>query len=94
MTSTSEGVWLSANPRPTRVKLLVLTMSETVADSRSHDINTAGKRNHRVSGLVQLCWDTANSASLHKSLPVKNGELIHRRFPIVGRTPPVFHDVA
>ena len=36
----------------------------------------------------------ACSASLHKSLPVKNGELIHRRFPIVGRPAPIGCDVA
>ena len=57
MTFINEGMWFTANPRPTRVKMLALTMSQTVAESRSHDINTASKRNHRASGLVQrpLC---------------------------------------
>ena len=35
--------------------MLRLTTSQVAADSRSHDLNFAGKRNlHRVSGLVQL----------------------------------------
>ena len=53
MAFINEGMWFTANPRPTPVKMLVLTMSQTVAESRSLDINTASKRNHRASGLVQ-----------------------------------------
>ena len=50
--SSMKGVWFIANPRPARLTMLRLTTSQVAADSRSHDINIAGKRNHRVSGLV------------------------------------------
>jgi hypothetical protein len=40
------------------------------------------------------CRSWGRSTSLHEALPVKNGELIHRRFPIVSRATPVGRDVA
>ena len=47
------GVWFLARPRPTSFKMLAVMTSHATADLRRHDINTAGKRNHRFSGLVQ-----------------------------------------
>ena len=46
-------VWFLALPRPTRLKMLTVITSHAAADLRRHDINTAGKRHHRFSGLVQ-----------------------------------------
>ena len=47
------GVWFLARPRPTSFKMLAVMTSHATADLRRHDINTAGKRHHRFSGLVQ-----------------------------------------
>lgn len=31
---------------------------------------------------------------LREPVTVQNGELVHRRFPVIGRTPPVLGDIA
>ena len=70
------GVWFLARPRPTSFKMLAVMTSHATADLRRHDINTAGKRHHRFSGLAQRDADLKQACKMLSQLTF--GEVIHR----------------